>query len=285
MMVEIRAARAGDFDRVYPLLMEFNVPFIDRDGWKQLFVDHWDCQNDLFGYMLLDGEDAVGFMGLILAKRIIRGREHLFCNQTSWITREAYRAHSLKLLYESLKMKDVTFTNLTPGGKVGQLLEKMGFKVFEESQTLVKPASRWRLPYSRLRVIYDGDALEEYLSPDERQMHQNHLKFGNTSCVITNKDEACLIIINKRKKGNAPWPEIYYVSNPDMFSANARMICARICSDLDVKGLVVDSRYMMGRTCYGVIEGFRKNRRFFRSPDLTAQDIDTLYSELPVLHL
>ena len=284
-MIVVRPARASDFDRVYSLLKEFNVPFIDREGWRQLFVDHWGCQNDLFGYMLLNDEVVVGFMGLILSKRKIRGKEHLFCNLTSWITRELYRTHSLKLLYESLKIKNVTFTNLTPGQDVGRLLERMRFKVFEESQTLLRPVHRWRLVASKVRVTYEGEGFEEYLSPDEMRIYRDHLKLANTPCVITSKNEACLIIINKRESGNAPWPEVYYISNPDLFSANAHMICSRICSDLDVKGLVVDSRYMLGRTCPGATPGFRKNRRFYLSHELEAKDIDTLYSELPVLHL
>src|SRR5438874_8937676 len=44
-MVSICDARAEDFKKVYPLFLEFNNPYVTKEHWRQLFVDHSGCQD------------------------------------------------------------------------------------------------------------------------------------------------------------------------------------------------------------------------------------------------
>ena len=82
-MVTIREARADDFERVYPLLVEFENPHLKTEHWRQLFIDHTGLQNGHFGWALVDGDDIVGFVSTILSERTIRGEAVRLCNTSS----------------------------------------------------------------------------------------------------------------------------------------------------------------------------------------------------------
>src|SRR5207249_6495381 len=116
-MITIRDARADDFPRVHPLLLEFRNKGLDREHWSQLFVDHSGLQDGRFGWVLADGDEVVGFIGTILSERTVRGEKVRFCNTSSWIVKKEYRAHSLALHARVLADESVAVTNLsaTPG--------------------------------------------------------------------------------------------------------------------------------------------------------------------------
>jgi hypothetical protein len=69
----VREARGDDFERVYPLLLEFKNSHLSKEHWRQLFVDHSGLQNDHFGWVLVDDDNVVGFVSTILSERTIRG--------------------------------------------------------------------------------------------------------------------------------------------------------------------------------------------------------------------
>ena len=96
-MLVFREARGDDFERVYPLLLEFNNPYLTKEDWRQLFIDHSGLQNDRFGWLLADGDNVVGFAGTILSERMIRGEKVRLSNVSGWIVQHEYRAHSLAL--------------------------------------------------------------------------------------------------------------------------------------------------------------------------------------------
>src|SRR5262249_53612671 len=84
-MLTIREARGDDFPRVYPLLLHFQNKGLSKEHWKQLFVDHSGLQHDRYGWVLVDGEEVVGFVGTILSERTVRGEKVRLCNTSSWI--------------------------------------------------------------------------------------------------------------------------------------------------------------------------------------------------------
>jgi hypothetical protein len=125
----IREARGNDFDGVYPLLLEFENPNLSTEHWRQLFIDHTGLQNDHFGWVLVDGDDIVGFVSTILSERTIRGETVRLCNTSSWIVKPKYRAHSLALHAKVIADKSVAVTNLRPTAQGLKVLERMGFRL------------------------------------------------------------------------------------------------------------------------------------------------------------
>jgi hypothetical protein len=113
-VVIIREARADDFERVYPFLVEFENPYLKTEHWRQLFIDHTGLQNGHFGWVLVDGDDIVGFVSTILSERTIRGEAVRLCNTSSWIVKPAYRAHNLALHAKVIADQSVTVTQPQP---------------------------------------------------------------------------------------------------------------------------------------------------------------------------
>src|SRR5882672_8108148 len=103
--VTIERATSIDFDRVYPLLLDFNNSRIAQDKWRQIFNTNWNSPENYCGLLLLQGGRVEGYLGLLFSARMIKGRTEKFCNMTSWIVREGCRSQSL-LLFELLKLSD-----------------------------------------------------------------------------------------------------------------------------------------------------------------------------------
>src|SRR3989442_6280117 len=138
-MLTIREARGEDFPRVYPLLLEFQNSGLSKEHWSQLFVDHSGLQNDRFGWVIVDGDEVVGFIGTIFSERTIRGEKVRLCNVSSWIVKNEYRAHSLALHAKAIADKSVAVTSLSPTPQVLKMLEKFGFTLMDKSERIIFP--------------------------------------------------------------------------------------------------------------------------------------------------
>ena len=110
---EVEKATAEDFEKVYPLLRDFNNPQINKTQWKRLFTDNWNFQKEYCGYKLVLGDETVGFIAYILSKKLIHEKWEKFCNISSWIVKPEFRKRSIDLLYPLQEMKDHTITAFT----------------------------------------------------------------------------------------------------------------------------------------------------------------------------
>src|SRR6476659_5760308 len=98
--VKILKARGDDFERVYPLLQDFGISRITKDHWRRLFTKNWDSPFDYCGYLLEQGSEVKGFLGLLFSERTINGRRETFSNMTSLMVKRESRGHSMQLLLE-----------------------------------------------------------------------------------------------------------------------------------------------------------------------------------------
>ena len=132
-MPRIKKVYPEDFDLIYPLLLGYNNQRITKEDWRQLFVNHWDNDEQYLGLALVDQDEYIGFIGLLFSKRIIDDKEYKFCNINNWIVKEQYRSQSLLQLLHVLKLKDYTFTNLTPIPEIIPIFKKLGFRETKET--------------------------------------------------------------------------------------------------------------------------------------------------------
>src|SRR3990167_6293028 len=95
--ISVRKTLAGDFEKIYPLLLEFNSPFM-REDWQRIFHYRWDGAQDHIGYHIENGNEIIGFMGLIFSCRMKNGKRYTFCNITSLIVKPEYRSTTVLLL-------------------------------------------------------------------------------------------------------------------------------------------------------------------------------------------
>ena len=49
-MATVRKVYKEDFELVYPLFVQLNHSRANQDCWRQIFINHWNAQEDYFGY-------------------------------------------------------------------------------------------------------------------------------------------------------------------------------------------------------------------------------------------
>jgi len=113
-MATVHKATIDLFDRIYPLLEYFNIKDMSRDDWFQLLNTRWSALHDHFGYVLMDGDEVVGFLGAFFYERTLHGSSYSLCNLFCWYVPEKYRKESLFLILAILNLKETTVTSLRP---------------------------------------------------------------------------------------------------------------------------------------------------------------------------
>jgi len=80
--------------------------------WRRLFDHGWSDHGR--GFVLLDGNAVVGFIGSIAARRQVNGQAALVCNISSWSVHAKYRGWGMALLAAVLRDESLTYTSFTP---------------------------------------------------------------------------------------------------------------------------------------------------------------------------
>ena len=112
-MATVCKATIDQFDRIYPLLEFFHVEGMTRENWFRLLSKRWSPAHDHFGYVLMEGDQAVGFLGAFFSERKSSGRSLTFCNLFCWHVLEDYRKQSLLLLRPILNLQNMPSICLT----------------------------------------------------------------------------------------------------------------------------------------------------------------------------
>jgi hypothetical protein len=291
-MVSIRDARAEDFEKVYPLLQEFNNPFVTKEHWRQLFVDHSGCQDGRFGYILFDGDNAVGFMGTTFSERTFNGEKVRFCNMSNWIVKNEYRGHSLSLLAKVVANKNVTITNISPTPQVLKVCQKMGFTLMDKTERIILPAVTGLFRRSA-KILTKRSEVEAALKGEQLKICRDHALPWNHHALIQAPEGECYVMMNRSDKTikgdvRVPFARVHHLSNADVFAKYADRLALAVAADLKVVGMIVDERYLRGHKIWHSFPrpGGARTAAFksAKSADLSAVDIDNLYSEVVLLN-
>jgi hypothetical protein len=250
MSIIIREARGLDFERVYPLLLQFESSN-PKEHWRQLFIDHTGLQNDRFGWVLVDGDDVVGFLSTILSERTIHGKTERLCNISSWIVRPEYRAHSLALLAKVTGDKSVTVTNLSPTARALKIMEKFGFTLMDKSQRIIFPVITAKTFIDSCEILTSASSIHRALSGERLRFYRDHQLPFNHHVLLRTPTADCYIIMNRTLKTvranlRLPFAGVHYISNPDIFVRHSEKLVARVAASLKVVAIVVDDRMLKG---------------------------------------
>ncbi len=289
-MLTIREARGDDFPRVYPLLLHFQNKGLSKEHWKQLFIDHSGLQHDRYGWVIVDGEEVVGFVGTILSERTVRGEKVRLCNTSNWIVKNEYRAHSLALHAKVLADESVAITNLSPTAQVLKLLEKLGFTLMDKSERIILPVITPRTFADRCEVLTGARDLERALHGEPLRFFRDHQLPYNHHALLRAPEGDCYIMMNRSPKTiggklRLPFARVHHIGAPEVFARHTERIVARIAVSLRVVAMIVDERMLRGHAPWHSFArpGGRRTAAF-RSDKLTAEDIDGLYTEAVLLN-
>ena len=289
-MLTIREARADDFDRVYPLLLEFKNPSLKKEDWRQLFLDHSGLQNDHFGWALVDEEEVVGFVSTIMSERHVRDQTVRLCNTSSWIVKQDYRAHSLALYVKAIADKGVTITNLSPTRQVLKLLEKLGFTLMDKSERIILPVLTTRTLMDHCEILTEAKAVGRALTGEHLRFFRDHKLPFNHHILLRTAEGDCYVMMNRSPKAvwknlRLPFGRVHHISAPHIFVRHLEKLVLRVAMSLKVLAMIVDDRMLHGTApWHSFMRPGGERSAAFRSEVLCAEDIDGLYTEAVLLN-
>lgn len=279
----VREAVTEDFEEVYPLLLKLNAPKVTPEAWRRLFATPWPSRHGHCGYVVTDGRRIRGFLGALFSERPVNGVTVPFCNMTSWIVEPEARSASVAMLVEMLKLRDHTITNFTPSDTVARLLTAMRFSEIMRTQRVVFAAPTIGAKPG-ISVMTDVGAIRNRIRPADRTILDDHNGFDCLHSLIDSGREYSYLVLKRLVRRRLPLLRPHYVSNPSLFRATLGRVRARLCLPAMAAGLLVDEKYLNGVEISFSTPVSADARWFVRSEAVIPSEIDTIYSELVLLH-
>ena len=257
-------------------------PDIIPDSWRQIFDYSWDPQRPNLGFVLVDGDDLVGFVGTIYAERDIDGRREKFCNGSAWFVRPSHRSHSMDLLLTFVSQPGYTITALTPNSISGSIMEAMDFQILEQSVRFLPPLfqAHTLLRGAGLRILTKTEEMKPHLSASDLKILRDHEPYACRHYLVLSKEGPCYIVTRYRATYGIRSSEILYTSDPAVMVRHLEWIKLRILFSEKAFCLISDERMFGGHFPLSLK---RSRLRYFISDTLEAAQIDHLYSEYVVV--
>ena len=282
-MLTISQAVSADFEDVYPQLIQCFGSALTKEEWKKIFVSHWPSPEEFCGYKLLKDGVVKGYLGLLFSNRIIGGESVTFCNLTSWCVAEDCRVHGLRLLLEALKLRDYTLTNFTASPAAAEILRHFNFTEFSVDHRVLFPLPN--LGTEDYVCEFDLLKIRDGLGDVEQTIFDDHQNLGCVHLLLRSSGGSSYLVLKKTKRKHFPFAKVHYLSNAENFVGCIDRAMMKICARLRVLGVMVDERYLRGHRLQRSFSYPHQRKGYFKSSlALDHDQIDTLYSELVVLH-
>jgi hypothetical protein len=279
----IQQASASDFSRVLSLLKQFRSAHLIKDEtWEKLFTRKWKGSDSSCGLIMMAGNKPVGFIHSLFSERIIAGKRFQFGNLGTWIVEPEYRSKSMMLFFPFMKLKSITLSSFTANPRFIPILEGFGFKELEDRIYFLPP----QLSFNRkVKVEKDKKAIEKMLQGEPYRIFMDHSDLSCQHILLDTPRGTCYLVFNRTIKKRLPVAFLNYVSDLNLFLHYIQSASIQICSALRVVALMIGGHTVKNHRLHGSIQVPRQFKLWYRSDELTAFDLDTLYSEYQVLGL
>jgi hypothetical protein len=224
----------------------------------------------------------VGFIHSLFCDRKIQGRDVTICNLGTWIVEEEYRGKSLMLLFPYMAMNDITFTSFTANPKYVPILQRFNFQSLEKIIYFIPPVPSFS---KSIRLINDPQIIQKNLDGEILKIFLDHKDLLCTNLLIQSNNKQCYLNISMTRKKGLPVAFVHSISDVDFFLSIIKQASYSICRLLHATTIMLGEHTLQGTKSQPSIAVPRRFQLWFRSPDLNAYDMDTLYSEYQVLGL
>jgi hypothetical protein len=288
-MSELIPVTEAMFEDIRTVLAAFSSPPSDSPLWRNLLTQPWPVEEDHRGYALMDKGNAVGFIGMIFARREIAGRTEKFCNISSIVTLEEHRHEGMSLMLPVLKLEDYTITNFTPTPAVSAIFNRLGFETLDDTMHILMPVPGWPkstgAPGGRRRIVTRLPSIRERLSEEDRKIFDHHQLPNCWQILIDGPDDYCLVVFNRTKGRKYAFSFVHYMSNPAIFFSCLNRVKLTMALKSRTPFIMVMDRHVKGQPLGRTRTSTIKHKALFKSPTLKREQIDSLYSELVLLNL
>jgi len=279
----VEAVTSNDLDRVLPLL-RVHDPRQDDEAWARLISPPWAPGGTNAGWVLLDGDTVVGFLGAVFSERRIGGAERRFCNLTTWYVDPDHRESSLALLRPVTRLRDHTVTDLSPNAAAARISKRLGFTELDTGLVLLGPIGSTDTGRSPVAVHVDEPDATAILPDSARRLAEDHADLpGVHHLVAETSTGALLVIVGRVPGGRRPYSHIHHVSDPDLFRTHHAAVRRALQDGVGVP-LIIDARFSWAAGLPNARRLVENSLKLFKPcDDLPTDQIDNLYSELVLL--
>jgi GNAT superfamily N-acetyltransferase len=283
MSVVVRPAEEGDIDPVVDLLFDNMSQKVPKERWRRLLDYPWRPADAGRGYVALDGDRPVGFLGLVYADRPIEGRVERFCNICAWYLLKDYRGQGIgqKIQFGSVADPGMTYTIMTATLATGRAFGgNSGFKVLDDTRYLLRRRSGTP---GAVEIVDDPGRIEPLLGAGDRAILSDHRPYNLRHLFVRAGDDSCYIVMQVKRKGeDIDYHEVMYASDRGFLRRSAQAIANTILES-DSAVFAIDRRFLPAGPDWES-ETIRLPR-WYRSANLAPGRIDHLYGEIPLLDL
>ncbi len=164
-----------------------------------------------FGYMLDCGGRPVGVILMIFSLCDGVGAAKARCNISSWYVDPAYQGYASLLIAAAVRLKDVTYINVSPALHTWPIIEAQGFRRYCEGQVLSIPALG---PWASKARAQEFSVKKDYaasLTKEERGILEAHQNYGCLSFVVIEKGKAHPFVFLERRLFHETLPALQLV--------------------------------------------------------------------------
>ena len=253
---------------------------VSPDAWAQAMRPGWPVDQPNHGFLLEAAGEVVGAYVAFYSERRIGGADHQICNLAAWCVLEEYRGHSLRLVRAMLGQRGYTFTDLSPSGAVVPLNLRLGFEQLDPTTSVAfnLPMPLWS---RRVRVLSDPAEVEAALTGENLRVFRDHRDArAARHLVVLDQGRACYVVYRRDRRKQLPlFATILHVSDRAAFARVRRHVLRHLALHERVPFSLVERR-VAGAAPWPAIRLSSPRPKMFRSTDLSAGQVDYLYSEL-----
>ncbi|NJD21022.1 MAG: hypothetical protein FIA95_17270 [Gemmatimonadetes bacterium] len=285
-MTQLRPVYPDMFQEVHDSLLVRLDPRRPVEEWRRLFEPGWSRPEEHVGRALYDGSRMVGFVGLLFAECMLRGRMERLCNVHSWIVLDEYRGDAMYLVLALRKQRRYTVTNMSPNDQVKEIFLRMGFEILEDRVLIMRPPlspNGFRAPRGS-RVASDREAMSSLLDEADARVYRDHAAVGNHLVMETGAGR-CYGAYHVRRRRRLRTARFHHISNPAVFVQGLPALRPWLLRRHGVVIVECDPRMLHGLEVPYSFSIAKRFPRLFTSPSLDRFSVPSLYSELLLLDL
>jgi hypothetical protein len=284
MGVEVEPAAGSHFPALYQRFLQPLNPRLGRSGWRRLFEHPWAAEDQAPGYVLLDGDDLVGFAGYVNARLPMPdGSTEPVCNITTWVADPRYGAQALSLLMPALAEHDTTITNLTSLPSVHEMFSRLGFAQLDGHVQILRPTPFARSPCGRPQLLSDPRDIVPELPGWEARIAEDHRSYASHLLLIERGGSHCYVIYTLGSRRRVRSARLHWVTPGTLAWASVALRRALFRSS-HAALVEIDSR-LAPSDLPGSFRLQLPVPRLFRSSGLLGPEVPNAYSETVLLEV
>ena len=259
-------------------------PAIPVDTWLAAFRRDWMPNPPNHGFKLLADGKLVGALGAIYSRQAIDGEAVDFCNLTSLVVDETYRARSMDLVSACLSQKQFRFTNFTPTPSVAKMLRLFRFQELRRGERLAmhSPVPAFALG---LRAIERPEVLARTLTGEVGKLWRDHRDLPwLRSFAVGKGDRWCAVFWRPTVIKGLPGARVLGFSDPGLFVRWQMAIGGHLLLRHGAVGMRIEEHLLPADAKIGIAREVAMPR-LYRGPAMASEQVRFFYSELVGLPL